>query len=634
MCGICGYISSNNYPEEIIRTMNETIRHRGPDDFGVLRHELNNGYYLAMGHTRLSVLDLSDAGHQPMYTRERNFVIVFNGEIYNFRELRHQLAVKGYTFESDCDTEVILYLYKEFGVEAFRLLNGMFAIGIYDFEQGELLLVRDRMGKKPLYYYILEGGKIIAFGSELKPLLKFPEFHKEIRTELISSYLVNKSFESPNTVFRNTYKLEPGQYLIWKNGKLLLEKYWDVVESYVICSQNQEENYQMAKRHLRELLLDSVERRMIADVPVGTFLSGGIDSSLVSAYAREISDRPVRTFTIGFYTKEENEAEYAKAVSKYLGTKHRELYITEDELFGLLDDLIYYYDEPFSDSSQIPSMLVSKLAKEDATVILSGDGGDELFCGYEMYDWMWLAQRLDGVGEFGYRFCKMPKVNRFNLIERLPDKAYAFAKNRAKMQKLQLFNDIRERHTREMVLGQSRTSKFKYEEKIHETDAIADNWQMQRMLLDMRYYLADEILVKTDRASMKYALEIRCPILDYRIVEYSYSLPHEYKYGIGKKKKILKDLAYEVVPKQLLNRPKKGFGVPLVKWLRGPLYSQLLQYADENVLRKQDIFKPEKVQEMISKLLVSDLSVYNSILWGFYIFQMWYQEYVEDLWNT
>lgn len=634
MCGICGYISSKKHSEKVISVMNETIRHRGPDDRGVFCCELNNGNYLAMGHTRLSVIDLSEAGHQPMFTKEKKLAIVFNGEIYNFRELRHQLILKGYSFESECDTEVILYLYKEFGVETFRLLNGMFAIGIYDFEQDELILARDRIGKKPLYYYVSGDNKDFVFGSELKPILKFPEFRKEIRTELISSYLVNKSFESPNTVFRDTYKLEPGQYLVWKNGRLLLEKYWNLLERYVLCSQGQEDNYQLAKKHLKNLLLDSVERRMIADVPIGTFLSGGIDSSLISAYAREVSDRPIRTFTVGFYTKKENEAEYAKAVSRYLGTKHRELYIAEEELCELLSGLIYYYDEPFSDSSQIPSMLVSRLAKEDTTVILSGDGGDEVFCGYDMYDWMWLTQRLDWAGEIGYRICQLPQARKLNLMEKLPDKVHAFVKNRDKMRKLQLFNDIREKHTQEMILGWSRSSKYKYEEEIHEIDVLTDNWQMKRMLLDMRYYLADEILVKTDRASMKYALEIRCPMLDYRVVEYSYKLPQEYKYGIGRKKRILKDLAYEVVPKQLLNRPKMGFGVPLVKWLRGSLFEQLVRYADVKILKKQDIFKPNKIQEMIAKLLISDLSVYSSILWGFYVFQMWYQEYVEDLWNV
>lgn len=632
MCGICGFISGRDYNENVIQEMNDTMRHRGPDDAGVFNYQFKCGMYLALGQRRLSIMDLSQAGHQPMFTKDRKAGIVFNGEVYNYKELRKELVKKGYFFRSDCDTEVVLYLYQEFGISCLEKLNGMFAFCIVDFEKEELLLARDRMGKKPLYYYKPENKCVFAFGSELKPIMKFPEFYKEIRTEMISSYLVNKSFVSPYTVFRNTYKLEPGQYLIWKNGSITLGWYWNLLKQYEKYSKKKVENYETAKEELRHLLLDSIGKRMIADVPVGTFLSGGIDSSLVTAYSREVSERKIQTFTIGFYTKEENEAEYAKAVSEYLGTKHTELYISEKELLEQLHDLTSYYDEPFSDSSQIPSMLVSKLARRDTTVILSGDGGDELFCGYEEYDWIRLAQILDPLGEIGYRLCKLPFLRKRDFIQRMPDKANAFFMNRDDSFKLQLFNDIRERHTKDMVLGDCASSKYEFEKEIHTIESLADNWQLQRMLLDMRYYLADEVLVKMDRASMKYSLEVRCPILDHRIVEYSFQMPQEFKYKGRNKKRILKDLAYEKIPRELLERPKKGFGVPLVKWLRSELYSQLLRYADENILRKQAIFEPKKVQELIAKMMTSDLSVYNSIIWGFFVFQMWYQEFIEDLW--
>ncbi len=632
MCGICGFISGRDYNENVIREMNDTMRHRGPDDAGVFNCQLKGGMYLALGQRRLSIMDLSQAGHQPLFTEDKKAGIVFNGEIYNFKELREELVRKGYVFKSNCDTEVLLYLYREYGIHCLQKLNGMFAMCIIDFEKEELLLARDRMGKKPLYYYVPENKNAFVFGSELKPILKFPEFQKEIRTELISSYLVNKCFASPNTVFQYTYKVEPGQYLIWKSGSVTSGWYWNLLKQYEKYSANKVESYETAKGELKHLLLDSIEKRMTADVPVGTFLSGGIDSSLVTAYSREVSGKKVQTFTIGFYAKEENEAEYAKAVSRYLDTKHTELYISEKELLGELHELTRFYDEPFCDSSQIPSMLVSKLAKKDTTVILSGDGGDELFCGYEEYDWMRLAQRLDFLGEIGYRVCNLPLLRREDLIRRMPDKANAFFMNRDAFTKLQLFNDIREKHTKDMVLGESASSKYIFEKDIHGIESLVDNWQMQRMLLDMRYYLADEVLVKMDRASMKYSLEVRCPILDHRIVEYSFQLPQKFKYKSGNKKRILKDLAYEEIPRELLERPKKGFGVPLVKWLRSELYSQLLRYADENILRKQAIFEPKKVQELIAKMMTSDLSVYNSIIWGFFVFQMWYQEYIEDLW--
>lgn len=632
MCGICGYISQNEYPGNIIREMNDTMYHRGPDDAGTYCYRFRNGRYLAIGQRRLSILDLSKAGHQPMFTEDGKLAIVYNGEVYNFKELRKQLINKGYLFKSNCDTEVILYLYQEYGIECLERLNGMFALGIVDFEREKVLLVRDRMGKKPLYYYMSEDRRTFIFASELKPLIKFPEFHKEVRTELISSFLVNKNFTSPDTVFENTYKLEPGQYVIWENGELSFGRFWDLLKQYEKNSVSQIEDYEVAKKQLRKLLLDSIEKRMVADVPVGTFLSGGIDSSIVTAYAKEVSDKKVRTFTIGFYAKERNEAEYAKAVARHLGTKHTELYISEKELIEQVRDLVHYYDEPFSDSSQIPSMLVSKLAKEDTTVILSGDGGDELFCGYEMYDWAWLAQKMDFMGEVGYHICGLPLIKKMNLIQKMPDKAAALLMNRNPSYKIQLFNDVREKYTSDMVVGESISSKNVFEEEIHKLSAVAHNWQMQRMLLDMRTYLADEILMKMDRASMKYSLEVRCPILDYRIVEYSFSLPHKFKYALGNKKKILKDLAYEVVPRRLLDRPKQGFGVPLAKWLRGELYNQLMHYADKKILKRQNIFEAEKVHELINIVLKVDSPQYSAIVWGFFVFQMWYQEYVEDLW--
>lgn len=632
MCGICGYISRIGYPNSIIQEMNDTMYHRGPDDVGTYQYKFRNGSYLALGQRRLSILDLSKAGHQPMFTEDRQLAIVYNGEVYNFIELRRQLVDKGYAFKSNCDTEVILYLYQEYGIECLEKLNGMFAICIVDFAQEKVILVRDRMGKKPLYYYMSDDKKTFIWGSELKPLVKFPEFHKEIRTELISYYLVNKCFTSPDTVFKNTYKLEPGQYIIWEKENLTFGHFWDLLKQYEKYSVNQIEDYEAAKKHLRHLLLDSIEKRMIADVPVGTFLSGGIDSSLVTAYAKEVSDKPVRTFTIGFYAKERNEAEYAKSVAEHLRTTHTELYISEKELVEQVKNLVQYYDEPFSDSSQIPSMLVSKLAKEDTTVILSGDGGDELFCGYEMYDWAWLAQKADFMGGVGYHICNLPLIKKMNLIQKLPDKASALLMNRNPLYKVQLFNDVKEKYTSNIMIGENISSKNVFEEEIHKLSSVAGNWQMQRMLLDMRTYLADEILMKMDRASMRYSLEVRCPILDYRIVEYSYQLPHNFKYKVGNKKRILKDLAYEAVPRELLDRPKQGFGVPLAKWLRGELYNQLMCYADKQILKKQNIFEAEKVHELIDIVMKDDSPQYSSIVWGFFVFQMWYQEYVEDLW--
>ena len=632
MCGICGYVSKNEYTEQVISGMVSTLAHRGPDDSGIYLQKMRTGAWIGLGHRRLSILDLSQAGHQPMFSPDGTLGIIYNGEVYNYIELRNDLMHKGHVFVSNCDTEVVLHLFQEYGTDSFRMLNGMFALAIIDFENEEIILARDRIGKKPLYYYYSENNDSFVFGSELKSLIKFPEFHKEIRTELISSYLVNKCFASPHTIYKDTYKLEPGKYLVWKKGNVTIETYWSLLDQYSIYSKEPVWDYQEAKNELERLLLDAVSKRLIADVPVGTFLSGGIDSTVITALAQRAAGTPVRTYTIGFHTKSENEAEYAKAVARSLGTKHTEMYVEPKELLDQVMDLVYYYDEPFSDSSQIPSMLVSKLAREETPVILSGDGGDELFCGYETYDWLLWAQRLDLLGELGYKALNLSIINRFQIIDKLPDKLNAFINNRETSTKLQLFNDIREKHTRDMVIGDSQSSKYEYEESIHQILSLHDNWQMQKMLLDMRYYLCDEVLVKMDRASMRYSLEVRCPILDYRIIEYSFRIPHQFKYKSGKKKYILKDIAYDKVPQKLLDRPKMGFGVPLANWLREDLHEPLCRYADKEILRRQDIFNPEKVWEFINKMMYSDVSLYNSVLWGFLVFQMWYQKYIEDLW--
>lgn len=633
MCGICGYVSKNEYSEIVLKNMNDTLIHRGPDDAGTYQCHLRSGEQLGLAQRRLSIVDLTEAGHQPMFSYNNKYAIVYNGEVYNFIELRKELVNKGYKFSSQCDTEVILYLYMEYGLDFLSKLNGMFAIAIMDFDNERLLLARDRMGKKPLYYYYVPEENNFVFGSELKAIMKFPEFHKSIRTELVSAYLVNKCFDSPNTVFENTFKVEPGQLIVWEKGTIRKEKYWDLLKVYQRCSKEIVPEYEDAKKEIKNLLLDSVSKRMIADVNVGTFLSGGIDSTLITACAREVSNEPVRTFTIGFNSKKENEAEYAKEVAKYLGTEHTEKYISSEELFEQIKDIAKFYDEPFSDSSQIPSMLVSKLAKEGATVILSGDGGDELFCGYEEYDWVKAAQYLDRLGDIGYAFLNASVLDKIKVLDKLPDKAYAFLNNRNKDTKIQLFNDVRERYTRDMIYGNSISSKRSLESELKNISELENDWQMQKMLLDMRYYLADEVLVKMDRASMKYSLEVRCPLLDYRIVEYSFRLPLKYKYYKHEKKYILKDVLYDMVPRELVDRPKMGFGVPLVQWMRNELYNPLMRYADKKILEKQGIFKPEKLHDFIDKMMVSDISVYNSVLWGFLMFQMWYQEHVEDLWN-
>lgn len=621
MCGICGYITRKEFSENLLIEMNNTMYHRGPNDSGVYQDRINSGYYLGMAHRRLSILDLSMLGHQPMFNADGTICIVYNGEVYNFKELKQELMQKGFLFKSSCDTEVLLAAYEYYGIDFLKYLNGMFALAIYDKHEEKMILARDRIGKKPLYYYMNEQGDFI-FGSELKPLMKHPEFHKNVRTDIISRYLCYKFISAPDTIFENTYKMVPGEYLVWKQGKIEKGLYWNILERYQSCTEEIISDYSEAKAELQKLLMDSVQKRLISDVPTGTFLSGGIDSTLITAITQQVVKEPVRTYTIGFESKQENEAEYAKEVANFLGTEHTEMYLTEKELFDEIQELPRYYDEPFADSSQIPSMLVSKLAKQGATVILSGDGGDELFCGYTMYDWTYWAQRLDGMAAIVNGV-----LQPVGMTKRLPDKMRALLENRDINTKVQLFTDIRQNHTIDMVLGDSKNAKYHREQDISVKD-----WQIRRQLLDMMTSLPGDMLTKVDRASMKYSLEVRCPLLDYRIIEMAFRIPQKFKYKSFDKKYILKDITFEMVPKSLLDRPKKGFGVPLADWMRTKLHTQLLHYADRDILQKQGIFNADKIHEFIFCLEKSNKSLYNTVLWSFYVFQMWYQEYIEDLW--
>lgn len=619
MCGICGYIGPETITEEQLWKMNNTMHHRGPDDGGVWQCSVR-GREVGLAQRRLSILDLSALGHQPMLSEDGRYVVVYNGEIYNFMEIRASLERAGYHFRSNCDTEVILYAYAEWGDEMFGRFNGMFAIALYDREQDRLILARDRIGKKPLYYYADQGH--FVFASELKPIMQYPYFHKRVDKGVLNHYMCNKYLAAPMCIFEHTYKMLPGMVLEYCGGEIRKRRYWNILKQYHKGVSDRHPDYGTCKRSMKELLQDAVAARLVADVPVGTFLSGGIDSTLVTAIARECKESPVNTYSIGFYDEKRNEAPFSAAIAKYLGTNHHEHYVEEKDIFAMIRDLPYYYDEPFSDSSQLPTMLVSQYASQDITVSLSGDGGDELFCGYKLYDMTWVAQHADFMGAIASR---VPGIGMMK--KTMPLELRAFIDNRGQDTKAQLFIDVMVDEV-DRILGRH-ADNIKYE---HEKYLRMPNWQERKMLLDMQTYLPDDILAKTDRASMKYSLEVRCPLLDHRVVEESFRIPHQYKYRRFDKKYILKEITYDYVPRELLDRPKKGFGVPLQKWLRTVLKDEVARYADEDILRKQDIFVPHAVQELIAKQLRSDKIIYSSILWSFYVFQKWYQMYIEDLW--
>lgn len=625
MCGICGYLTKTNITMESLVKMNDTMYHRGPNDHGEELCDVGKGYTLGLAQRRLSILDLSELGHQPMHSLDRRISLVFNGEIYNFHQLKEELS--DYPFKSNCDTEVIIAAYLKWGIQCVEKFNGMFAIALYDREEDTLYLVRDRIGKKPLYYWIDKGN--IVFASELKPIMSLSIFPKNLRQDIMARYIFHQYINAPDSIFENVSKLEPGTIGKFKLGVMKTWKYWEIKNIYHQNKGKNKASYHEAKEELKQLLKNAVVGRMISDVPLGTFLSGGYDSSLITAIAQEHSSVPVKTYSIGFNEEKYNEAKYAKEVAMYLGTKHTEEYIEEKDMMALVQSIPKYYDEPFADSSQIPTMLVSQLARKEVTVALSGDGGDEFFCGYNAYQKVDQARKLDKVGGIIHGVSRFAGLKQADILEKIPLKARIIINNRNIETKTQFGSPIYYTLSNEMLKRQQLDINYHFERKYHEK-----NWQERRMLLDMDTYLPGDILCKVDRASMKYSLETRCPILDVKVMEYAYSLPHHYKYDKGNKKRILKDVAYDYIPKSMLDRPKVGFGVPLDKWLRGPLKEQLLDMSNLDFLKKQDIFDADYLHGLFANYFetgdggLASGTNYSKFIWSYFVFQMWYLEYM------
>lgn len=617
MCGICGFITRKKVNMDVLQRANNSMAHRGPDDSGVELYSLTNGYTLGLAQRRLSILDLSNLGHQPMHSADHRISVVYNGEIYNFQELKNELS--DYSFISNCDTEVIIAAYCRWGIQCVERFNGMFAIAIFDRKDDSLYLIRDRMGVKPLFYSFTEEN--IYFGSELKALMYMPGVDTIINKRVLGRYLFEQYIASPDTIFEQVNKVKPGEILHFRQGSLKKSVFWNPAQRYFdLCeTTGNRVEYDQAKVEFQSLLVDSVKLRMIADVSVGTFLSGGYDSSLITAIASKCSNKKLQTFTIGFEEESYNEARYAKQIANYLGTQHTELYMSEENMLEMLKDITTYYDEPFADSSQIATMLVAQLAKKDVTVVLSGDGGDELFCGYNHYDTMRIAQKYDRIGQTLHRMLPL------DVVSKMPVKVQKLIYNCDKRYKTQFDVYSYSRVIRDLFIASN--EEIRYDESDLERER---DYQKRRMLLDQMTYLPDDIMCKVDRATMKYSLEARSPLLDYRIVEYSYALPHQYKYFNGVKKRILKDVAYEYVPQELLDRPKKGFSVPIEKWLRGVLKEELLELSGESYLKRQGLFRADTLSDIIREYLRGEhFPVYDfsRLIWAFYVFQKWYSEY-------
>ena len=637
MCRIAGFADFNfkgGYElENVMAAMRDTMLYGGPDDAGLFI-EKERG--LALGHRRLSILDLSPLGHQPVAFE--NLVIVYNGEVYNFHEIRKELEEKGYSFESGSDTEVILKALHAWGFKAVQKFRGMWAFAVWDRQKKSLILCRDRVGVKPLYWYFKDG--LFIFASELKAFHKHPKFQKEIEEKAVSLYLKYGYITSPYSIFKDVYKLEPGHFLVLdENGTVRKEKYWDIEDSFLQGKQKENgfsnRSEDEIERELEAILAESFKLRLVADVPVGAFLSGGIDSSILCALLQKESPRPVKTFTIGFNEKEYDEARFAKKVAAHLGTEHTELYCTTKEALELIPLIPELYDEPFGDSSAVPTHLVSMLARKHVKVSLSADGGDEQFAGYTRYE---MVNKVTGSG--------LVKLMRpcFGLIS--PDAAFSmysfmkpalpkwknFKDRYAKFQNVLKAKDIPSGYdeaikyflddeVKKLGIGQDEGHAFKTA-NVNGLDPFS-----YMMLYDMKTYLPDDILVKVDRATMGVALEGREPFLDHKILEYTAGLPLPLKYRNGTSKYILKKILYRYVPRELVDRPKQGFGIPVYEWFRADLKKLYLEYLDPARIKREGIFSPAGIESLMRDYL-GDRGLNHHKLWFLLVFQMWREKWM------
>ncbi len=645
MCGITGFLDlSVSCAEAELMTrvtrMSNTLRHRGPDDSGTW---VDAKAGIALGFRRLAILDLSPTGHQPMASADGRYVIIFNGEVYNFADLRAELSKRGHTFNGTSDTEIILAAIVEWGVEAaIPRFNGMFAIALWDCQAHCLHLVRDRLGVKPLYYARM--GNVLLFGSELKALRAHPAFAADIDREALTLYLRYNYIPSPYSIFRNVFKVPPGTILSldanYSSFSLEPRQYWSARDMAI---RGAAEPLHLDEPELIEkldqVLRASVRERMIADVPLGAFLSGGIDSSTIVALMQAQGGQKVKTFTIGFRESKFDEAGYAKAVADHLGTEHTELYVTPVEARAIIPLLPNLYDEPFADSSQIPTFLVSQLARQHVTVSLSGDGGDELFGGYNRYFW---AKRIWGtigwipmpvrksLGGFlsalsGHNWQKTDAASISNpYSSKMIDRASKLAEmiDAGSLEKIYLNLVSQWKQPAAVVQGVQEPITLPLSPQ--EWPALP-NITQRLMFLDLVTYLPDDILVKLDRASMGVSLEGRVPFLDdHHVVEFAWQLPQQMKIRHGKGKWILRQVLYRYVPKGLIERPKMGFGVPIDSWLRGPLHDWAESLLDAKHLRQEGFFDPEPIRRKWIEHLSGEHN-WRYPLWNILMFQAWLQ---------
>lgn len=633
MCGIAGFIDfKNSSTTDVLSKMAAAMPHRGPDGQGIYFQQLQHAQ-LGLGHRRLSIIDLTHAADQPMHYDGLH--IIFNGEIYNYNEIRDQLILKGHQFLTHSDTEVILHAWRQWGEKAIEQWHGMFAIALFDERSNELICIRDRAGVKPFYYYWKDD--TFLFGSELKSLIAHPAFIKQIDRDAVASYLQYGYIAHPNCIYSNTYKLPAGYLLRLELDSKLVNtvQYWNVYDHY--NKPKLQIDLPEAIKETEKILEKAFQYRMVADVPVGVFLSGGYDSTCVTALLQKNSAERIKTFTIGTTDNKLDEAPFAKQIADQLGTDHTEYYCTPKEALDIIPGLPYYYDEPFADSSAIPTMLVSRMARQNVTVALSADAGDEIFAGYNRYDYIF---------RYGRKINALPRPVRqlaVAAMSGISSKRIPYWRNQpnfhSRYDKLkniladpspsellknlnQVFNDKEIEELFSDQVTELNTSHNSSELVNMDQDPLA-----YMMAIDYQTYMVDDILQKVDRATMAVSLEGREPFLDQDIIEWAAQLPSNYKYYNGQKKYILKQIVHKYIPKEMMERPKMGFGIPVDNWLSHELKDLVEEHLSEACLKLHGLFNVEVVRNVVSDFLNGRKEKHLKV-WYLLMFQMWYKQWM------
>jgi asparagine synthase (glutamine-hydrolysing) len=651
MCGICGVITHNHYgiQPETVKRMCNVLSHRGPDDEGMLLlrgnqyleirgqgvfHINGDGFEVGLGQRRLSIIDLSDLAHQPMCNEDGTMWIVFNGELYNFQEIKPELQDRGHSFRSRSDTEVILHAYEEWGPDCLQRFRGMFAFAIWDSKLRRLFITRDRLGKKPLVYLKRDG--CFAFASEIKALLQIPGIERKVNLKALHDYLTYQYVPSPDSIFEGIYKLPPAHYLVMdRSGEIKVERYWKLRFS---SAGGRTTDINETSEAIREKLEESVRLRLISDVPLGAFLSGGIDSSLIVGLMAKLSEKPVQTFSIGFEEKEFDELDYARVVAKHFSTDHHE-FIVKPDAVDILPKLVWHYNEPFADSSAIPTFYVAKMTRDYVKVVLTGDAGDENFAGYNRYlRSKWVAQFSRIPEKMRRKFLPLFlrlaaqmhwKEKTFN---RLADFVAAISSNQARnyAEQVKIFNagekeDLYSSDFIDILKGVDSVDYLvrKYEEA--ETEDLTD----QLLYLDINTYLPEDLLVKMDIATMANSLEARVPFLDHPLMEFVASLPSSLKLRGNITKYILKKAYADFLPHDILTRRKMGFGVPMGRWFRKELKHYMFDVLLDRRTVDRGFFRKERI-EILLKEHIQGRYDHSAKIWALLFLELWFRTFMDQ----